>query len=232
MLPFKNLPHLAGTISDLDTNIGRNLIALENELTRRKALLDQYQVSNISSYLKLVRQGKAEEPLPYLFIVIDEFAEFKVRFPDFMQAVNRVFAIGRTLGVHMILLTQKPANIVDDKMNANTRFRWCLKVANSSDSRDMLRHTDAAKITNPGRAFVQVGEDEIFEEIQTYWSGAPYNPYRDLTLQRSTKVAVVDYYVNRGCYESEKTTGYRAEKNEIDVIVEHLDAQCFVMMSL
>lgn len=223
LLPFKNLPHLAGTISDLDTNIGRNLIALENELTRRKALLDQYQVSNISSYLKLVRQGKAEEPLPYLFIVIDEFAEFKVRFPDFMQAVNRVFAIGRTLGVHMILLTQKPANIVDDKMNANTRFRWCLKVANSSDSRDMLRHTDAAKITNPGRAFVQVGEDEIFEEIQTYWSGAPYNPYRDLTLQRSTKVAVVDYYGNRGCYESEKTTGYRAEKNEIDVIVEHLD---------
>ena len=193
LLPFKNLPHLAGTISDLDTNIGRNLIALENELTRRKALLDQYQVSNISAYLRLVRQGKATEPLPYLFIIIDEFAEFKARFPDFMQAVNRVFAIGRTLGVHMILLTQKPANIVDDKMNANTRFRWCLKVANSSDSRDMLRHTDAAKITNPGRAFVQVGEDEIFEEIQTYWSGAPYNPYRDLTLQRSTKVAVVDY---------------------------------------
>lgn len=224
LLPFKNLPHLAGTISDLDTNIGRNLIALENELTRRKALLDQYQVSNISAYLKLVRQGKATEALPYLFIVIDEFAEFKVRFPDFMQAVNRVFAIGRTLGVHMILLTQKPANIVDDKMNANTRFRWCLKVANSADSRDMLRHTDAAKITNPGRAFVQVGEDEIFEEIQSYWSGAPYNPYRDLTLQRSTKIAVVDYYGNRVCYEPEKTTGYRAEKNEIDVIVDCIDS--------
>ena len=224
LLPFKNLPHLAGTISDLDTNIGRNLIALENELTRRKALLDRYQVSNISAYLKLVRQGKATESLPYLFIVIDEFAEFKVRFPDFMQAVNRVFAIGRTLGVHMILLTQKPANIVDDKMSANTRFRWCLKVANSTDSRDMLHHTDAAKITNPGRAFVQVGEDEIFEEIQSYWSGAPYNPYRDLTLQRSTKVTVVDYYGNRVCYEPEKTTGYRAEKNEIDVVVDYIDS--------
>lgn len=67
--------------------------------------------------------------------MIDEFAEFKNRFPEFMQAVNRVFAVGRTLGVHMILLTQKPAGVVDDKMNANTRFRWCLKVANAADSR-------------------------------------------------------------------------------------------------
>lgn len=223
LLPFKNLPHLAGTISDLDSSIGRNLIALENELARRKALLDQHQVTNIAGYLKLLRQGKATKPLPYLFIVIDEFAEFKARFPDFMQVVNRVFAIGRTLGVHMILLTQKPANIVDDKMNANTRFRWCLKVASSADSRDMLRHPDAAKITNPGRAFVQVGEDEIFEEIQSYWSGAPYNPYRDLSLQRATKVSVVDLYGNRICYELEKTTGYRSEKSEIDAVVEYLD---------
>lgn len=223
LLPFKNLPHLAGTISDLDTSIGRNLIALENELSRRKALLDKHQVSNISAYLNLLHSGRATEPLPYLFIVIDEFAEFRNRFPDFMQAVNSVFAIGRTLGVHILLLTQKPANIVDDKMSANTRFRWCLKVANSADSRDMLRHPDAAKITNPGRSYVQVGEDEIFEEIQSFWSGAPYNPQRELNLQRATKVSVVDLYGNRVCYEPEKTTGYRAEKNEIDAIVEHID---------
>ena len=226
LLPFKNLPHLAGTVSDLDTSIGRNLIALENELTRRKTLLDQYQVSNISGYLKLYHEGKAEKPLPYLFIVIDEFAEFKLRFPDFMQAVNSVFAIGRTLGVHMILLTQKPASVVDDKMNANTRFRWCLKVANSADSRDMLHHPDAAKITNPGRAFVQVGEDEVFEEIQSFWSGAPYNPCRDLTMQRSTKVSVVDLYGQRVSYEPDKTTGYRAEKSEIEAVVEYLDDYC------
>lgn len=226
LLPFRNLPHLAGSISDLDTNIGRNLIALENELTRRKALLDQCNVSNISAYRKLLQKGQATEPLPYLFLVIDEFAEFKVQFPEFMQVINRVFAVGRTLGVHIILLTQKPASVVDDKMMANTRFRWCLKVANSSDSRDMLHHSDAAKITNPGRAFVQVGEDEIYEEIQSFWSGAPYNPYRNLTLQRSTKVSVVDLYGNRLCYEPEKTTGFRSEKNEIDAVVEYMDDYC------
>lgn len=223
LLPFKRLPHLAGMISDLDTSIGRNLIALENELQRRKALLDQYQVGNISSYLKLLHSGRATEPLPFLFIVIDEFAEFKAKFPDFMQVVDRVFAIGRTLGIHMILLTQKPANVVDDKMNANTRFRWCLKVASSADSRDMLRHPDAAKIMNPGRAFVQVGEDEVYEEIQSFWSGAPYNPNKDLCRKNAAKVSIVDLYGQRTTYEPERTTGYRAEKSEIDAVVEYID---------
>lgn len=223
ILPFRNLPHLAGTISDLDTSITRNLIALENELTRRKALLDGAGVSNISAYLRLYREGKVTEPLSYLFLVIDEFAEFKVQFPDFMQVVNRVFAIGRTLGVHIILLTQKPGSVVDDKMNANTRFRWCLKVASSADSNEMLHHTDAARITNPGRAYVQVGEDEVYAEIQSYWSGAPYNPNRDLSRSRSDKLSVVDRYGFRKSYEPEKTTGFRAEKNEIDAVVEYLD---------
>lgn len=224
ILPFRNLPHLAGTISDLDTTITRNLIALENELTRRKALLDEAGVSNISAYLKLYREGKVTTPLSYLFLVIDEFAEFKVQFPDFMQVVNRVFAIGRTLGVHIILLTQKPGSVVDDKMSANTRFRWCLKVASSADSNEMLHHTDAARITNPGRAYVQVGEDEIYTQIQSYWSGAPYNPSRELSRSRSDKLSVVDLYGFRKCYEPEKTTGFRAEKNEIDAIVEYLDS--------
>lgn len=223
ILPFRNLPHLAGTISDLDTNITRNLVALENELNRRKTLLDQAGVSNISAYLKLYRQGKVSEPLSYLFLVIDEFAEFKLQFPDFMQVVNRVFAIGRTLGVHILLLTQKPGSVVDDKMNANTRFRWCLKVASSADSQEMLRHPDAVRITNPGRAYVQVGEDEVYEEIQSYWSGAPFDPMRDLTRQRSEKIAVVDLYGQRRSYVPEKTTGFRSEKNEIDVIVDYLD---------
>lgn len=223
ILPFRNLPHLAGTISDLDTTITRNLIALENELTRRKALLDEAGVSNISAYLKLYRDGKVSTPLSYLFLIIDEFAEFRVQFPDFMQVVNRVFAIGRTLGVHIILLTQKPSSVVDDKMNANTRFRWCLKVASSADSREMLHHDDAARITNPGRAYVQVGEDEVYEMIQSYWSGAPYNPERELNRKRSDTLSVVDLYGFRRSYAPEKTTGFQAEKNEIDAVVEYLD---------
>lgn len=91
-----------------------------------------------------------------------------------MAVVDRIFAIGRTLGVHTILLTQKPSGVVDEKMNANTRFRWWLKVASSSDSRDMLGTSEAAYITNPGRAYVRVGEHELLEQVQSYWSGASY----------------------------------------------------------
>lgn len=76
--PLCNLPHLAGTISDLDTIITCNLIALEKELERRKELLNANGVTNIAVYKPLLRSGKATEPMPYLFVVIDEFAEFKV----------------------------------------------------------------------------------------------------------------------------------------------------------
>lgn len=225
ILPFLNLPHLAGTISDLDININRNLIALENELSRRKALLDSAGVNNINSYLKLYKAGKAKEHLSFLFLVVDEFAEFKVQFPDFMKVVNRVFAIGRTLGVFAILLTQKPAGVVDDKMHANTRFRWCLKVASSADSKEMLKHPDAAKITNPGRAYIQVGEDEIFELVQTYWSGAPCNPNERHTSVIESKISVVELDGKRVSYDDyfEKTVGFKNEISEIDVMIRHLN---------
>ena len=224
LLPFKNLPHLAGAISDLDVSITANLVALQHELTRRKELLDKNGVTSISAYRRLLRAGKASEPMPYLFVVIDEFAEFKLRFPEFMPAVNSIFAIGRALGVQIILLTQKPGSVVDDKMQANIRFRWCLKVANSSDSRDMLGRPDAAKITNAGRVIVRVGEDEVYEEIQSFWCGAPYAPERDLRLQRLNRVSFVDLYGGRVCYEPEKTMGFRTDKSEIDAVVNWLDA--------
>ena len=224
ILPFMKMPHLAGTISDLDTNIKRNLIALENELSRRKALLDSVGVNNITAYLKLHKEGKAAEPLSFLFIVIDEFAEFKVQFPDFMTVVNRILAIGRTLGVFAILLTQKPAGVVDDKMNANTRFRWCLKVASSADSKEMIKHPDAAKITNPGRAYVQVGEDEVFELVQSYWSGAPYNPDKKAKSAHA-KISIVELNGKKTSYEPiETSTTNKSGKSEIDIIVDYLDS--------
>ena len=223
ILPFRKLPHLAGTISDLDGNIKRNLIALETEISRRKELFDRYGVQNISDYKRLYRSGRADEALPYLFVVIDEFAEFRVQFPEFMTVVNRIFATGRTLGVHIVLLTQKPSGVMNEKMEANTRFRWCLKVASSADSRDMLKRPDAAKITNPGRAYVLVGENELYENIQSYWSGAQYNPYADKNGSKNNKLYVVETSGKRVAYEAERTTGYRSERKEIDAIVECID---------
>lgn len=223
LLPFADLPHLAGTISDLDNKIQRNLIALENELSRRKELLDRYGVKNINDYLKLQRAGGAQEQLSYLFLVIDEFAEFKIQFPDFMTVTDRIFAIGRTLGVFAVLLTQKPAGVVDDKMYANTRFRWCLKVASVSDSREMLHHGDAAGITVPGRAYIQVGEDEIYELIQSYYSGAVYRPDLENQSTAGQRVAVVEENGHRTYYENEeKEQAFVSERTEISEIVSYL----------
>lgn len=228
ILPFMNLPHLAGTISDLDKNIKRNLIALENELSRRKEMLDNAGVNNINAYVKLYKEGKVKDPMPYLFIVIDEFAEFKSQFPDFGATIDSILRTGRTLGVFSILLMQKPAGVVSDQSESNVKFRWCLKVASPSDSREMIGTTDAAQISNPGRAYVKVSnegaQDYVYELVQSYWSGAPYNPNRKEKTTVKPRISVLDISGKRISYAvEEKTTGFKSDINEIDAIVKHLN---------
>ena len=226
ILPFLNLPHLAGKISDLDTSIDRNLVALEAELQRRKALFDAAGVSNISSYLELYHSGKVSEPLSYLFVVIDEYAEFKVNFPDFTAAIDALFRTGRTLGVHIILLTQNPGGVISGQSESNVRFRWCLKVASKMASKEILDHPDAAKITNPGRACVRVGTDEIYEMIQSFYSGGKYDPdvAKD-NRKREVEVSLVDITGHRKKLDNNKETGgvFRRRKvTEIDALVSYI----------
>ena len=83
--------------------------------------------------------------------------------------------VGRSLGVHLILATQKPSGIVDDQIWSNSRFKLCLKVQNEADSRELLRSGDAANITQPGRAYLQVGNNEIYELFQSAYSGGTYS---------------------------------------------------------
>jgi len=177
--PFKGLPHVAGTISNLDTNIDRNLIAIRSEVHRRETLIDKYSsfnIKNINDLNKACDRGVVNERLPILIIVIDEYAEFKLLYPDFGAEIDSLTSKGRALGMFVILMTQKPAGVVSAKSEDNIKFRWCLRVANYNASREMLGRGDAARITNPGRAFVKVGEDDVYEQVQSFWSGAPYNP--------------------------------------------------------
>ena len=83
--------------------------------------------------------------------------------------------IGRSLGVHLILATQKPTGVVDDQIWSNSKFKLALKVQNEADSKEFLKTADAANITLPGRAYMQVGNNEIYELFQSAWSGAAYN---------------------------------------------------------
>lgn len=230
ILPFMKLPHLAGTISDQDKNIAKNFIALQSELDRRKNLFTAVGVRNIRDYLIKCEKEYGLEKIPFLFIVFDEFAEFKKQYPEFTESINTFFSQGRSHGIYLILLTQNPSGIVTEQMETNTQFRWCLKVAAPSNSTEMLGsgHTEAARITNPGRAYIKVGEYKIFEQIQSLWSGAPYSPVKRDTAASSPQISVVKLNGERECLNvADKTVGKKSFLSESDVIVNYIDS--FVM---
>ena len=145
------LPHLVGTITNIDVaGLNRSLASIQSELKRRQVKFNMARnmtdegTIDISKYQKLYHDGIVKEPIPHLFIICDEFAELKQQQPDFMEELISVSRIGRSLGVHLILATQKPAGIVNEQIRSNSRFAICLKVQNKEDSRDMIGKNDAA----------------------------------------------------------------------------------------
>ncbi len=181
---FRDLPHIAGTITNLDNNeLKRSFLAIESELEKRQKLFknigEEKKISNIDiyKYQKLRREADPSlKPLPHLIIISDEFAELKQQHGDFMDQLIRIARIGRSLGVHLILATQKPEGVVNDQIKSNIRFKVCLKVQDRGDSQSVIGRPDAAWLVNPGRFYLQVGADEVFEYGQSPWSGASYHP--------------------------------------------------------
>lgn len=177
---FADLPHVLGTITNLDGNQAmRAMASIKAENRRRQRLFTQAGVNHIHAYQKKYQQSEVSEPLPHLFIISDEFAELKNEQPDFITELVSTARIGRSLGVNLILATQKPTGVVNDQIWANSNFRIALKVADKSDSQEMLHTPDAAAITQAGRAYLQVGNNEVYELFQSAWSGADYAPDKE-----------------------------------------------------
>lgn len=174
---FRDLPHLVGTITNLDkAQSMRALESINAELRHRQELFAKYDVNHINQYQKLFKDGTATEPMPHLFMISDEFAELKAEQPEFMDELISTARIGRSLGVHLILATQKPAGVVNDQIWSNSNFKISLKVSDKADSQEVLHTPDAAMITQPGRAYLEVGNNELYELFQSAWSGADYRP--------------------------------------------------------
>ena len=170
---FHRLPHHLGTITNLDgSGSMRALISVKAELSRRQRIFREFGVNQINGYMRLFKEGNASEPIPHLFIICDEFAELKKEQPDFMKELVSAARIGRSLGVHLLLATQKPAGVIDEQIWSNSRFKLCLKVQNESDSKEVLKTADAAAITLPGRAYLKVGSNEVYELFQSAYSKA------------------------------------------------------------
>jgi len=177
------LPHLIGTITNLDTSeMNRTLVSIKSELQRRQFIFNRAKENlntgtiDIYKYQALVRDGQIEEPLSHLFIVCDEFAELKQQQPEFMDEIVSAARIGRSLGIHLILATQKPSGVVDDQVWSNSKFKICCKVQTAEDSSEMLRKPDAAYLKESGRFYLQIGYDEYYVMAQSGYSGVEYIP--------------------------------------------------------
>lgn len=222
--PFKDMPHLLGTITNIEGSKNfskRALASIKSELQRRQRLFDRYEVNHINDYTELYKINKAKDPLPHLFLISDEFAELKSEEPEFIHELVSAARIGRSLGVHLILATQKPGGVIDEQIWSNSRFKVALKVQDEGDSREILKNGDAATITVTGRGYLQVGNNEVYELFQSAWSGAPY---RKENITTEDEVALVTDLglvpLSEVSVQEEKVRGKKI--TEIDAVVDEI----------
>jgi S-DNA-T family DNA segregation ATPase FtsK/SpoIIIE len=157
------LPHTVGMVTDLDPHqVARALVSLSAELTRREHILAAAGAKDIEAYLLLVDARQAR-PLPRLVVVIDEFAAMSRELPDFVTGLVNIAQRGRSLGLHLILATQRPSGVVSADIRANTNLRIALRVTDPAESADVIGVADAASIaqSTPGRAYVRLGHASL-----------------------------------------------------------------------
>ena len=192
------LPHLVGTITNIDKNgLQRSLTSIQSELKRRQIIFNEARnltnegTIDIYKYQRLYHEGIVKEPIPHLLIICDEFAELKQQQEEFMDELISVSRIGRSLGVHLILATQKPAGVVNDQIRSNSKFAVCLKVQDTSDSVDVIKKPDAAYLKSAGQFYLQVGNDEYFVLGQSGWAGETYIPSDIIKKKIDTSVEFI-----------------------------------------
>lgn len=220
------LPHLSATISNLSGNIlYRALISLEAEIKSRQRIFNESAAIlgvdklDINSYHKYYKGGRLNTPLPHMVIIIDEFAQLKTQQPEFLAQLINVAQVGRSLGIHLILATQKPSGVVDPQIMSNSRFKVCLKVADKQDSIDMINKPDSAFIKNPGRLYLQVGYDEIYEYVQSGYSGADYIPAKTYIPDEEVTVHMTDNTANPIHSAKIDLSGTKSDKTQLEAVV-------------
>lgn len=224
---FKDLPHLIGTITNIDgREINRSLLSIKAELVKRQEMFAAAGVNHINDYIKLFKAEKVTVAMPHLIMIVDEFAELKSEHPDFMKELISAARIGRTLGVHLILATQKPAGVVDAQIWSNSKFKLCLKVQTKEDSKEVLKTPLAAEIIEPGRAYFQVGNNEIFDLFQSAYSGANV-PSGDDVNEDIYEIYEKNIWGKRTLvYSNKKKSKKTSQITQLDAIVEYVGNYC------
>jgi DNA segregation ATPase FtsK/SpoIIIE-like protein len=181
---FKKLPHCVDVVTNLgEDSVIRMFTAIRAELERRLELNRASGVKNILEYRQRgyhqtsynqTGYNRNAKPYPYLFIIIDEFAEMISHRAEFKAQLETITSIGRDIGVFLVLAAQQPSGVTD-QMRSNIRLRICLRVESEAVSREMLHRSDAAFLPGaiPGRGFLQVGNEEV-ELVQVAYTGDRY----------------------------------------------------------
>ncbi|WP_129339691.1 FtsK/SpoIIIE domain-containing protein, partial [Cellulomonas endophytica] len=179
-----DLPHTVGLVTDLSGHLVRRALAsLRAELRHRERLLARKGAKDL---LALERTGDPDTP-PALVIVVDEFAALVREVPEFVEGVLDVAQRGRSLGLHLVLATQRPAGVVTDAVRANTSLRVALRMADEHDSVDVLGVPVAAHVDPalPGRGAVRTGPGRV-AVFQTGWAGGRSDGRRGTTVALET----------------------------------------------
>ena len=224
---FKNLPHLIGTITNIDgREINRSLLSIKAELIKRQEIFSKNGVNHINDYIRLFKAGKVSTPLPHLIMIVDEFAELKQEYPDFMKELISAARIGRTLGVHLILATQKPAGVVDAQIWSNSKFKLCLKVQTKEDSNEVIKTPLAAEIVEPGRAYFQVGNNEIFDLFQSAYSGEAV-PEGNINRDKIYSIYERNLWGKKTLkYTNKKSRASKGSLSQLQAIVDYVHDYC------
>ncbi len=183
----RDLPHVVGMITDLDeVLVARALVSLRAELERRERLFRELGVSTFDQAVVASPVHTSDDTVSHdtvspgdlarLVIVIDEFAALATDYGELMSSIIDLAARGRSLGMHLVLATQRPSGVVDQKIRANTNTRIALRVQDAFDSQDVVGTPDAARIDRrkPGRAIVRIGGDRPLN-VQMAFTGAADN---------------------------------------------------------
>jgi S-DNA-T family DNA segregation ATPase FtsK/SpoIIIE len=169
------LPHAVGLVTDLDEQLSeRALRCLEAELRHREHLLRDVGLSHVTDYQRLRDGARRDlEPMPRLAVVIDEFATLVKALPHFVDSLVSIAQRGRSLGIHLIMATQRPAGSVSDAIKNNVKLRIALRLESTGDSMDVIDNAAAASIggRQRGRAYYRVSAREVLP-VQTALSTA------------------------------------------------------------
>jgi S-DNA-T family DNA segregation ATPase FtsK/SpoIIIE len=163
-LDCARLPHTVGMVSDLDAHLTKRALAsLAAELKRREEILFRAKAKDIEEYWDKKRIQPELAPMPRLVLIIDEFAALFAELPEFIVGLVDIARRGRSLGVHLVLATQRPAGVVSADIRANTNLRIALRVTSADESNDVIDSRDAADIakSTPGRCYVRSGASAL-----------------------------------------------------------------------